>query len=337
MTTPSRNCAPAESRFNTAYLRSLVEAGRAQGLIRGPTDAATVIKNGQDVAQIGLLRSQWMDVSPALARQWLENNFRNRPLKEDVVLAYARDMRNGIWVATHQGVAFNDRDELIDGQHRLHAIVRAELTVRLMVTFGLPATIKGKEMTTMDAVDRGRTRSVADQLTIQHGHKHGAITASICSSIAGICCETRTRRLSVGETLDIYRAFESSIAWVIEHRPKVAGLRAAGVLGGFAFAIAADASPQIRDLFLRFVTGAEIAPRSPIAQLRQFLLSEEATLLSRGTARGIAELVLQALYLETQVERPPQLELALDGVRHFRALQPARVAQVAAHFTATLT
>jgi hypothetical protein len=125
--------------------------------------------------------------------------------------AYARDMLNGVWVPTHQGLAFNDRDELIDGQHRLQAIVKSGCTVRMMVTFGLASVIDGKEMTTMDAVDRGRTRSVADQLKIQHGFKDGAITAAICTNLAAICSQERTRRLSVGQTLEIFRAFEGPI------------------------------------------------------------------------------------------------------------------------------
>ena len=44
----------------------------------------------------------------------------------------------------------------------------------------------------MDAVDRGRARSVADQLRIQHGMKEGTVIASICKSLAGLCHEART-------------------------------------------------------------------------------------------------------------------------------------------------
>ena len=117
---------------------------------------------------------------------------------------------NGTWVATHQGLAFNVRDELIDGQHRLKAVVLAGKAVRMMVTFGLPSIISGSEMTTMDAVDRGATRSVADQLTIQHGMKNSGIIASVSRSIAALCSNERTRRLSVGQTLEIYRAFQAS-------------------------------------------------------------------------------------------------------------------------------
>jgi hypothetical protein len=151
---------------------------------RKPGVPLPVEKNGFDLANLGSVRSQWMDVTPEMAARWLKNNFGNRPIRWDTVKAYARDMLNGLWVPTHQGLAFNDKDALIDGQHRLHAIVMSGVTIRMMVTFGLPSKIERKEMTTMDAVDRGATRSVGDQLTIQHGFSNGSITASICATLA---------------------------------------------------------------------------------------------------------------------------------------------------------
>jgi hypothetical protein len=206
-------------------IRRIVQLGRERGLIHDAGETVKIDKNGEDISTLGPLRSQWIVVTPELAKKWLANNFRNRPIREDVVNAYARDMINGRWVYTHQGIAFNDRDELIDGQHRLRAIIVANAEVRMMVTFGLPSKIDGHEMTTMDAVDRGATRSVADQLKIQHGLKDGSLIAMICTSIAPICSIERTRRLSVGQTLEIYRAFEHAIHWVLAYRSREVGLR----------------------------------------------------------------------------------------------------------------
>jgi hypothetical protein len=293
----------------------LVALGRERGVIRFATDKAEIVKNGEAISTSGPLRSQWIDITPALAKTWLENNFRNRPLREDTVKAYARDMILGLWVATHQGIAFNDKDELIDGQHRLSAIVLANKTVRMMVTFGLPSQIAGKQMTTMDAVDRGATRSV-------------------------------------GQTLDVYRLFEPSISWVIAHRSKEIGIRQTGVMAGFAFAIMADnptmeniGSSETCFMFEKLVTGADRerktkpkspsktwAKFSPIARLRAFLTSDEAKLLTRSLDRGVAELSLQAILLESQSKPVSKLEMSLDGANHFRAVQNERVKKVAALF-----
>jgi hypothetical protein len=319
-------------RIDPEEIRRLVGAAKDQGLIRLASSRlapAPIDKSGEDVAATAAgVRSVWMDIDPATAETWLENNFVNRKLSDDTVRSYARDMLNGVWVATHQGVAFNDRDHLIDGQHRLSAIVLCGLTMRMMVTFGLPSKIAGHSMTTMDAVDRGKTRSVADQLKIQHGMKNGCAIAMICASIAGICQHERTRRLSVGQTLDIYREFQNPIDWAIDFKPSTPGLKAKGVLAACAFAVAADASLKspCHELF----TGSfSIAAGAPLQLLRTFLVSDDAKLLNRGTDRGLAELTLLALHLHVTGASPARLELSTAGLDAFRALQPARVAMVA--------
>lgn len=325
-------------RVDLQAVRADVDELKAKGLIIPAGVARPVEKNGRDVCEQHLgLRSQWMDVTPAMAARWLENNFRNRPISEDVVIAYARDMTNGVWVATHQGIAFNDRDELIDGQHRLIAITRCGLTIRMMVTFGLPSKIEGKEMTTMDAVDRGRTRSVADQLRIQHGMKDGSTIAAICASIGTICCGVRTRRLSVGQTLEIYRAFEGPVNFVIENRPKAHGLRMTSVLSGFAFAMGSETDfgkcrTAIAAMFQRLVGTDALKPGSPMGLLRAFLTSDDAKLLNSGKNIGLAELVMHAILLEERRMTPEKLELSPAGVDHFRKLQKERVRAIAEMF-----
>lgn len=330
MTTLTRYTSLEKGIVDPDEIRRLVRSGKESGLIRDSGAPAKIEKNGIPVSTTGSLRSQWMDVDPGLAAHWLQNNFRNRPLSEDTVTAYARDMANGEWVATHQGIAFNDRDELIDGQHRLHGVIRCGKTIRMMVTFGLPAEIEGKESTTMDAVDRGRTRSVADQLKIQHGMKNGSAIAMICASLAVMCQNEKTRRLSVGQTLEIYRTFQQAIDWVIEFRSKEAGLKAKGVLAACAFAVAADV--KLKDRCHRIFTGDVDSENSPLYLLRKFLVSDDAKLLNRGSDRALAELVLLALQLDVAGVTIDRLELSQAGLHAFRALQQERVAKVAAIF-----
>lgn len=42
-------------------------------------------------------------------------------------------MRRGDWLVTHQGIAFDTRGVLVDGQHRLGAVVEADVTVKIAV------------------------------------------------------------------------------------------------------------------------------------------------------------------------------------------------------------
>lgn len=354
-------------RFDAAEIQRIVAKGKATGLIRVAGQpaperplvqaVAPLATPGQPAPSAGPTRTVWTDITPELAAGWLKNNFVNRPLREDVVQSYARDMANGTWVPTHQGVAFSDTNALIDGQHRLSAIVRTGLTIRMMVTYGLPALIPGREMTTMDAVDRGCPRSVADQLKIQHGLANGTIIAAVTASLGALCFGERTRRLSVGQTLEIYRTFQGGVDYVIEHRSKAHGFKAAGVLAAYAFAIAAtDGSreaaakaagkeaakakptpprsllPDLRSSYQVLLEGDALVPQSPLAALWAFLSSEDARLLTRGTDRGLAELVLHALKLEIEGAKIKLLTHSPEGLAYFRQLQPERVAKVAALF-----
>jgi hypothetical protein len=272
-----------------------------------------------------------MDVSPAIAELWLKRNFNNRPLRADTVRAYAREMKNGKWLPNHQGIAFNQMDELIDGQHRLSAVIMSGCSVRLMVTFGLPSKVNGTRMTGMDTVDRGATRTVADQLKIQHQMHGGAVLSGVCARLAGLCSPERTRRLSVGEVLDIHETFEHAIDWVIERRPKAHGLKQVGVLAAFAFAISAQEDSG-KLAWERLMGEAYLPPTDPLYLLKEFLTGDAAILLTRGSDRALAELVLEAVYLSEAGEVIERLEPGTEGRDYYRKLNCDKVEKIARMF-----
>ena len=116
-----------------------------------------------------------MDVTPALATQWLETMAANRKLNETHVERLAEDIRRGDWRQTFDPVRFNRKGELVDGQHRLSAIVACGKTVPLYVARNL-------DPRAMAVIDTGRARSVADVLQI-NGVKNARKLAAAAKSI----------------------------------------------------------------------------------------------------------------------------------------------------------
>lgn len=102
-------------------------------------------------------------VTPAMAADWLENRnlSRNRRYSRAIESKWAADMRAGRWKTTHQGIAFDWDGFLLDGQHRLGAIVRIGQPVRLDIRIGC-------DPDTFDVLDTGHKRT-ANQL-IHHTH-----------------------------------------------------------------------------------------------------------------------------------------------------------------------
>lgn len=99
-------------------------------------------------------------VSPIFAARLLERNIEgNRNVRDYEVERYARSMRDGNWVNNGHPVCFSKSGRLIDGQHRLRAIMRAGTPVRLDIRVG----VDDKAMPTIDA---GIKRTGADQLRI---------------------------------------------------------------------------------------------------------------------------------------------------------------------------
>jgi hypothetical protein len=76
------------------------------------------------------------EVTPQLAAEWLSSNTFNRTISTPLVKKYANDMAAGFWTLNHQGIAFDDSGTLVDGQHRLSAVVMSGVTIKIMVTYG---------------------------------------------------------------------------------------------------------------------------------------------------------------------------------------------------------
>lgn len=119
----------------------------------------------------------FIDVTPEMAFEWMRRNRGNRPLSLDRVEDYSRAMRFGLWKLTHQGVAFSKRGRLLDGQHRLHAIVDAGVTICLHVSWGLAGN-------TFDVIDTGRARTVADMLNGMNGPIRDLKRKSLVAAVA---------------------------------------------------------------------------------------------------------------------------------------------------------
>jgi hypothetical protein len=99
------------------------------------------------------------DITPRMAKEWLARLGKNRKLRKNLVGRYVKQLKRGEWHLTHQGVAFDEKGELIDGQHRLQAIVESGITARMPVATGVGQAAKM-------VLDTGSARSFHDALTI---------------------------------------------------------------------------------------------------------------------------------------------------------------------------
>jgi hypothetical protein len=114
-------------------------------------------------------------ITPEKAEEMLAANTANRPLSKPTVRAFAEAMRRGDWLVTHQGIAFDTNGVLVDGQHRLAAVIEADMPVEMTVFTEV-------EPDTFDVLDTGKRRNAADVLAIE-GEKHSATLAAMVRTV----------------------------------------------------------------------------------------------------------------------------------------------------------
>lgn len=210
-----------------------------------------------------------------LDRHWVKENQR-RP-SQSTVDDYARTMRAGQWMLTHQGIAIDDKGELIDGVQRLLAISQAGCPIRMLITRDVISNGASAKhgMFAIDAIDRGRNRDVGQQLQLRHGYTNGTSVAAAAWAVLGMACHSvgiAQGRSTTGKALHVLDAFGNEIVHCVGSKPNLPGLRQAAVLGGFAVAMRVFPT-DVKAAYERFVSGEDLRRGDPVYCLRNFLLS----------------------------------------------------------------
>lgn len=95
-----------------------------------------------------------------MAEGWLKKNPNNRSINEKIVREYTTEMLQGAWKANGDAIKFDFNGNLLDGQHRLTALVLSKTTHELLVVTDLEPEV-------FDTLDVGIRRSAANTLEVK--------------------------------------------------------------------------------------------------------------------------------------------------------------------------
>lgn len=112
-----------------------------------------------------------LKIDPEVAQEILNRNIiGQRRLSPDAVERYASDMAAYEWVFNGAPILIDEKNQLIDGQHRLNAIIEADEAQIVVI-------VRGVSTDAMGTVDMNRRRSYADTLAMRHIKNHVAVAA----------------------------------------------------------------------------------------------------------------------------------------------------------------
>lgn len=99
-------------------------------------------------------------IGPAEAEELLKMNLKNRNIVDRAVAEYAAAMANKEWQFDGAPIRISDNGVVLDGQHRLSAIVKSGTTHDFLV-------IRGIKREAQAIMDTGRKRTLANALTLR--------------------------------------------------------------------------------------------------------------------------------------------------------------------------
>lgn len=97
-------------------------------------------------------------VTPELASKYLSSNQGNRKISERQVNFYYKQMVSGEWGTTGDTIKLSSEGRLLDGQHRLHALIRYDNPIEMFVAEGVDPEL-------FPMIDTGKPRTASDVLS----------------------------------------------------------------------------------------------------------------------------------------------------------------------------
>lgn len=187
------------------------------------------------VVQVGRIAVEVREITSDIALKWLEENTNNRPINERAVERYAKDMREGRWGVSDSVIAFDTKGRLINGQHRLWAVVESGARINQHVATGYaPEAITYFD----DAYRRDNTQVYNMVNGTELTKTHMAIARRLAGAgwrlAEGMKANEMTRQDMFGILEKFKDGIDYAVAQLYRRTKGLPGLRTSGVLAVIA-------------------------------------------------------------------------------------------------------
>lgn len=213
------------------------------------------------------IKVERITLTPELARQMLENNKNNRPLKAGNVAKAERALRAGQWKFNGDAIRVDANGNMLDGQHRCHAIVNTGIAAETVLISGLDPEV-------FDTIDCGSPRSKADTLATK-GEKFAKEIAAALMLIhsyhqTGDFLKRRETELGNSDMIALIARYPE-----VRQAPdyKLGRITQPSIARAMYFLFRRSHPIKAEQFFNELLTGVGLAADSPVYQLRQRLIT----------------------------------------------------------------
>lgn len=214
-------------------------------------------------------------ITPKVAAQMLEYNYDNRNMSQANMLKIANDIKKNKWVVNYDTILVAEDNRILNGQHRLRAVISANKPIKTYVVRNIPLSEAKKVYAT---VDIGKSRSSADILSSSGVQKYAAAKASSLRFLYGLdqgrtLNALRSAKIANQDIMNVmnkYPGFERQVEQAMKHT-NATRILTTGVCGCL-FYYFGKIDEALRDSFFRKLdTGAGLDVGDPVLALREKL------------------------------------------------------------------
>lgn len=257
-------------------------------------------------------------VTPDVADALLAANCHNRNLRSSRVTQLAEAMERGEWELNGETIKVAEDGTLLDGQHRLQAVVESGVGIDTLVIRDLPMRVQ-------DTVDTGRRRRLADILMIEGYPDSHALGAAV-SILHRLRNGTRIYYAHSGapsaqQALDLIKR-EPQLQQSVRIARRVTK-QVGGPIGVFSalHCVFYETDPEpAEEFFARLADGADLSRDDPLLHLRNQLARPRKDRSYGQSPSNIAALTIKAFNLRRAGRRVNLL--AFRGNEQFPQVDP---------------
>lgn len=245
----------ASAQLRDKLAQKVIRSAETQRLRNSPVPMAEIVR-----------------ITPAMALALLEGNTTNRKLRPGKVALYADFMRQGKFMLNGEAICIANNGDLLNGQHRLAAIVDSAVPTETVVVFGLDPSV-------MDTYDTGTKRSYSDNLHIHGLNNTHQLAAAIswCQRYEGGTSLSTNNKSSgnvlysdLNAWLDANPEIIEVVNWVKASRFPVRRGITATMLAGLIFE-AKGLEDKAKEFITLYVTRVGLTERHPVITLMNWI------------------------------------------------------------------
>lgn len=222
------------------------------------------------------ISSEMIVMTPVLAMSILRKNTHNRPLSNATVKRYSKLMSEERWELNGEAVIIANDGALVDGQHRLRAVIDSGKNVPMFI-------VRGVSGSSYKTVDVGKTRSGADALAVlgEEYVKHRLVLAAAAKIVMSFnndtynCNQYKTEHDALIEFVEKNKGLMRSVEYAVtlHSARKIVPFSA---LAAMHFLFCKKDVDEAEKFFHKLDTGEHMNKFDPVNLLRNklFILSQ---------------------------------------------------------------